>query len=486
MWRLQLTLAPDDTSPLFVKIANSITDAITSGRVEPGDKLPGSRTLANQLGVHRNTVLQSYAELESQGWIETLPARGTYVCTSLPTDNAASPSRDASTSASTGFDLTPIAPPRQAPVPPRDAIALIGGMPDLSLIPADELARAYRRVVTRRGHKLLGYAPDFMGHVSLRAQLTSMLEQKRGITRSADDLLVTRGSQMALYLIGRALVRPGDVIAVERYGYRPAWDAFRTCGATLAPVAVDAEGIDTDELEALANKGNLRAVYTTPHHQYPTMAVMSAARRMKLLELARTHRVAIIEDDYDNEFHYDGRPVLPLASKDTHGNVIYVGTLSKVLAPGLRIGYISAPRDLITTLANLRARIDRQGNQGVEAALADLLEDGSIQRHVWRMRRVYETRRAALHASLSMHADDMLEYKLPSGGLSLWVKLRDPGVSARAWRAAALARGVHVMTGQHYDFHDADDAHLRLGFASNDEETIHRAVRALAAAHATL
>src|SRR5262245_62620003 len=162
-----------------------------------------------------------------------------------------------------------------------------------------------------------------------------------------DCLLVTRGSQMALSLTARALVRPGDVVAVEHPGYRPAWEAFRLAGAEVVPVPVDEHGLDIRALHKLISRREIRAVYVTPHHQFPTTVTLAAPRRMELLRLAAQRRFAIVEDDYDHEFHYGGRPVLPMASFDTEGVVVYIGTLSKVLALGLRLGFVAAPRDFV-------------------------------------------------------------------------------------------------------------------------------------------
>jgi len=176
-----------------------------------------------------------------------------------------------------------------------------------------------------------------------------------------ENILVTRGSQQALDLVARALFSDGGVIAVESMGYAPAWAAFRAAGATLVPIAVDSHGIDVAALEALCERHAVRAVYVTPHHQYPTTVTLSAPRRLALLALAKKHKLAIIEDDYDHEFHYEGRPVLPLASADSDGLVVYIATLSKLLAPGLRTGFVVGPSALVQHLAARRMYVDRQG-----------------------------------------------------------------------------------------------------------------------------
>ncbi|HEV8320630.1 MAG TPA: PLP-dependent aminotransferase family protein, partial [Myxococcota bacterium] len=304
------------------------------------------------------------------------------------------------------------------------------------------------------------------------------LSARRGLAADAGALVVTRGSQMALALVARALLRPGDVVAVEAYGYRPAWDALRLAGARLVPVPVDGEGLRVDLLES---RRHVRAVYVTPHHQYPTTVGLSAARRLRLLELARARRMAVLEDDYDHEFHYEGRPVLPLASADRAGVVVYVGTLSKLLAPGLRIGFAVAPEPLLARVAALRTLTDRQGDLAVEAAVAELLEDGEVQRHAGRARRTYQARRDALAAALRAELGGALSFDLPAGGMALWA-CTAPGVDADAWSARALARGVGLHPGRRFAFDGRARGALRLGFAAHDERTLREAVRRMAAA----
>ncbi len=341
-----------------------------------------------------------------------------------------------------------------------------------------ELARAYRRALRRPG--ILGYG-DPRGQPRLRAAIGAMLRSTRGLDPDAERLLVTRGAQLAIALAARALVRPGDVVAVEELGYRAAWEAFRAAGARLVPVPLDEDGLRVDALEALARRERIRAVYLTPHHQYPTTATLPAGRRLALLRLAAASRIAIVEDDFDCEFHYDGRPVLPLAASDPAGVVVYVGTLSKVLAPGLRRGYVHAPREAIGCLAEHRRYLDRQGDGALELAIAELLEDGEIPQHVWRMRRLYAARRDALAAALRRELGGAVAFTVPPGGMALWCRVAD-GVDVERWAEAAASRGVAVETGREFAFDGAPRQALRLGFAAEPEKALREGVRRLAAA----
>jgi GntR family transcriptional regulator/MocR family aminotransferase len=238
-----------------------------------------------------------------------------------------------------------------------------------------------------------------------------------------------------------------------------------------------------DALEKLCAVQRVRAVYLTPHHQYPTTVGLGAARRLQLLALARAHGLAVIEDDYDNEFHYEGRPTLPLASADDSGVVIYIGTLSKILAPGLRLGFVAAPRPFIERLATLRMTVDRQGDQAVECAVAEMIEDGEVQRHARRMRRIYQGRRDTLAEALTARLGGILSFALPAGGMALWARVA-PAVDVERWSERARAAGVVFFPGRRFSF-AAESRHrpfARLGFAALTEAELREAVRRLAGA----
>jgi GntR family transcriptional regulator/MocR family aminotransferase len=484
-WQLAVDLRGSSEQPIFIRLARAISDDVRRGRLKPGDALPGSRSLARELGVHRNTVLAAYAELAAEGWITTEAAARTLVSHALP--DVESPSRRrAAAPAALGFDLVARREDRETREarhelkPPPQALAMSGGIPDVRLLPTAPLARAYRRALKRGGPALLGYG-DSRGHARLRAALGEMLSALRGVAADEESLMVTRGSQLALDLVARTLLQPGDVVAVEALGYRPAWTALARAGARVVPVPVDERGLDVDALALLAARERLRAIYVTPHHQYPTTAMLDAGRRLQLLELARARRIAVIEDDYDFEFHYEGRPVLPLAATDRHAVVVYIGTLSKILAPSLRLGFVVAPPPLIERLAIERLAIDRQGDQVVECAVAELIEDGELQRHVRRMRRIYQTRRDVLVAQVGKRLGGLVEATPPPGGMALWARV-DRGIDVDGWAARALERGVVFNPATRFAFDGRPRPYMRLGFAALDERELDEGVRRMAAA----
>ena len=491
-WELTVALDPSADLPVFLQIARAIAGDIRRGRLRRGASLPGSRALARSLSVHRNTVLAAYRELAAEGWIESEAAQRTKVSAELPD---ALPRRFAAQAAMrsevpgrVGFDLgPPVVERHDVPQPSRGALLMSGGVPDLRLLPVASLARAYRRALiasaraTEQGASgaSLGYA-DPLGHPRLREALAAMLSAVRGLSAGPETVMVTRGSQMALDLVSRALIAPGDAIAIEALGYRPAWEALRMAGGRLVPLPVDAQGLRVDALEDLVQREKVRAVYVTPHHQYPTTVVLSPGRRIALLSLARAHRIAVIEDDYDHEFHYDGRPVLPLASADQAGVVVYIGTLSKILAPGLRIGFVAAPEPLLARLGAIRSFVDRQGDQTVERAVAELIEDGEVQRHARRARRVYQDRRDALVEALEKTLGEALRFSVPVGGMALWAEAAE-GIDVDAWAARGLSAGVVFYTGRRFAFDGRKRPVMRLGFAALNEREIREGVKRMAA-----
>jgi GntR family transcriptional regulator/MocR family aminotransferase len=484
-WEFVVSLDREKGVPLFQQIARAIAADIRRGRLRGGDRLPGTRTLARTLGVQRLTVIAAVDELKAEGWLVSQRTRGTFVSRDLPDPKPrrfAPPRPDAAPGMAkrVPYDLRPAPEPETAYDVPRGTLLFAPSRPDVRLVPADLIGRAYRRAISTAGGALMSYASP-LGCLRLRQALATMLASTRGLAPTADNVCITRGSQMAIALLAHTLLRPGDVIAVEQLGYRPAWESFRLAGARIVGIPVDERGLCVDALERMIARHPIRALYVTPHHQFPTTVTLAAGRRIQLLELARTHRFAIIEDDYDHEFHYDGRPVVPLASADTAGVVAYVGTFSKVLAPGLRLGYIAAPAPLIDQVAAHRSCIDTQGDQVLEYALAELLEEGVVQRHIRRIRREYGARRDCLVASLREQVGDHVAFTVPAGGIALWLRAKR-GVDVDAWARAAKRRGAMIVTAGAFTLDRRPQPFVRLGFASLNPAELREGVRRLASA----
>lgn len=477
-----IELIEDPARPLFINLASSVIREIERGRLKPGDRLPGTRALARTLGVHRNTVDAAYQELVLQGWLTAEASRGTFVARDLPdpaTQNWGV--RKTAPPAASALPLTRPAPP---------PMQFTDGSPDARLMPGLELARAFRRSMTGAELRLLPGYGDPRGAPSLRTALARYLSAERGLTVGADDILVTRGSQMALFLAA-AVLNPGDAIAVEDPGYPLAWKAFRAAGARVVGAPVDAQGLDVERLEALlARDPTIRAVYVTPHHQFPTTVTLGAGRRLRLLELARRHGLILIEDDYDHEYRFEGRPVLPLAARALsqgrdQDRIIHIGSVSKLLSPVIRVGYATGALDLIATMTARREAIDRQGDLPLERALARLIDDGDLGRHARKARRIYEQRRDLLCAEITTRLGEAVAFDRPAGGLALWLRV-NPGIDAAAWAAEAGRQGLILTHGGQLQLEQGARGNpaanaFRIGFASLDEAELVRAVGRLKA-----
>jgi GntR family transcriptional regulator / MocR family aminotransferase len=481
-WEL-LTAALDARrgTPMFVQLSEALATDIRTGRLKPGDPLPGTRALAAVLRVHRNTIIAGYKELMAQGLVEARRGGGTFV-----SENALSTFEELDRPPPGSRDPTYPIPPPLRPVPlifppdPRTALILYRAAPDVRQFPAAALARAFRMALRRHARRLLNYG-DPRGHEDLRRGLSTMLAYSRGLSVEPSNVMVTRGSQQAIDLIARALLAPGDVVAVEALGNPATWTALKLAGADMRPVPVDDEGMDVEALVGLLKTHRVRAVYVTPHHQFPTNTVMSAARRKRLASLSLQHGFAIIEDDYDHEFHYEGRPVPPIAASADGGNVLYLGSLSKILAPGLRIGFLVAPAVLMDRLVSLRLASDMQGDAAVEYAIAKLFEDGELLRHLRRMRRVYERRRDALAGALVRRLGSALTFQVPNGGMALWVRVADD-IDIPRWEEAGRKLDVLFKGAGMLDFGGRALQFLRLGFTYNDDEELAEAALRMARA----
>lgn len=464
--------------PVAQQVARAVMSAIRSGQLPPGATLPGSRPMARELGVHRNTIVTALEELREQGWLETSRASHTRVTRTLPIEADVAPA--SGRASGTRFRLPSFHnTARSFEAVPRDVLDFTGGLPDARLFPAQLLARAYRRSLKLSSGRALAFGHP-AGSLKLRERLAEQLAERRGVSVGVDELLITRGSQLALHLLSLALLRPGDVVAVESPGYPSAREALSLLGARLLPIPVDGEGLDVDALERALRKTRLRAMYVTPHCHDPTTVTLTARRRLRLLELARRHRFAVLEADYDHEFQFEGAPVFPMASADPAGSVVLVGTLSKAVAPGLRMGFVAAPKPLIETLLAIRGQVDRQGDLGLENAVAELMEDGEVLRHALRARRVFHARRDALVHVLRRELGDTLEFDVPRGGLALWARVH--GVDVEGWAKRARARGVRFFTGRQYMPSGRAVPFVRLGFAHLDEGEAVEAVQRLKAA----
>ncbi|MCL5767546.1 PLP-dependent aminotransferase family protein [Acinetobacter sp. ANC5681] len=468
-WKMRLHLAEREEKTIFLKLANQIIQEILSGRLRQGTRLQGSRTLADELGINRKTVQSVYEDLEAQGWLVSKPRQGTFVSEHLPDLKLDSPY----------IMMTSVQPHTESHTS-QEAIKN-DGVPDTRLIPYELFSRAYRHAliqVTRQ--QIMGYGEP-QGCLELRQALLNMLSMERFIQATIQHICVVRGSQMGIFLAARVLAKQPpqrQVIVVEQWSYPPAVETFLSNHFQIVRVRLDQYGLDTDHLFEILKNHTVAAVYTTPHHQYPTTVSMSMDRRLKLLELSKTFDFYIIEDDYDHEFHYDSRPIPPLISLPNADKVIHIGSLSKVFAPSLRVGYVVADLEIIHAMKQDILLIDKQGNAITELAIAELMQQGEIKRHTRKMRKIYQSRRDFAVMTFQQIFKDKVEIVTPAGGMALWVKFNLP------YQVEFVEALKQLYIDSEYQFgsvlHNISNYfHIRFGFAALSEEEIAHIVQML-------
>ena len=388
---MDLVISLDGGSEKTVLVYRALRAAIVDGRLPAGHRLPPTRALAADLRVARGSVATAYERLVAEGYLTSKAGSGTFVAAvatgARPRRAAADPLRPRA-----GWALTPLPASGEQPAPRYDFRT---GIPDAGLFPYDTWRRLVAAEVRLWANSPGTYA-EASGHPALRAAIARYLGYARGVRTTAADVVVTNGTQHALDLIARVLIKPGDVVAVEEPGYPPARRLFGSLGAKVAGVPVDGQGLVVAALPSAA-----RLVYVTPSHQFPLGRVMSPGRRRELLDWAGRRPAAIVEDDYDSEFRFSARPLEPLVSLDSNGRVLYVGTFSKSMLPTIRTGFVLVPAGLRAAIVAARQVSDGYGQMAMLAALARFIEEGQLARHVRKAGKVYASRHARIAAALA-------------------------------------------------------------------------------------
>ncbi|WP_306350144.1 PLP-dependent aminotransferase family protein [Flavobacterium sp. '19STA2R22 D10 B1'] len=455
---------------VYKQIAFCFINAIRNGTLKAGTHLPGSRELAKILGVHRKTVIAAYEELDAQDWILIVPRKHVSVSERIPLLKPQKwniPTLLLSYENEFNLSFRKI----EENVQHDDTIIIPeiiidDGHPDIRLSPIDELLKTYRSYTSTKYAIKNAQIGTEQGTIKLREKLTQYLAETRGLNISIDNLLITHGAQMSIYLAAQLLLDKNTNIVVGKPNYPVANRTFKETGTQLIEVMVDDSGIDTDAIETICKKKKISAVYVIPHHHYPTTVTLSVERRMKLLELSQQYSFAIIEDDYDYDYHYTSSPYLPLASGGHNGNVIYIGSFSKILDPSLRIGFMIAPKNFITQCTALRKLIDVGGDGYMQNALATLIKDGELKRHIKKAKKAYHQRRDFLDALLKEKLSEYISYSLPSGGMAIWIKL-NPEYSVRKLEDIPQLKITRM---------DIEQNAFRFGFASINEKELEEVV----------
>lgn len=473
--------AQSDT-PVYIQISNGFIQHIRQGRLRRGLKLPGSREIAALLQVNRMTVVAAFNELDAQGWIEMLPRKGTFIKKILPllTPKKITEETKVFTIAEkTGFQYNEkrIVPVQLSDFPPTDKLIFNDGFPDVRIAPTEQLIKTMRRLSRLASQKKYLMYGGPQGTIMLREVLSSFLNETRGLPSSPENILITRGAQMGLYLAASVILKPGDTIIAGSPGYAVANLTFQQSGAKVIHIPVDDKGINIERLEEICQRKKIKMVYVIPHHHNPTTVTLSSERRIRLLALAAKYKFAIIEDDYDYDFHYSSKPIMPMASLDRNGNVIYIGTFTKTLAPAIRFGFVVAPASFIRSATHLRKSIDTQGDSLMENAIAELYKDGTMTRHIKKSVNLYRERRDHLCNLLQTKLGKHLSFDVPAGGMSVWTKFHKIDLSMVAERA--LKKGLIIRNGKDYDTDKVKYNAVRLGFASLNFSEQEKAVEIL-------
>lgn len=445
--------------------------AILDGRLKPGARLPATRTLAEGLDISRNTAVAAYDLLLSEGYVESRRGAGYFVAQLALRRDVGKARVDASTR---DDRLVPYwRNLAQLAVSPSSGIHAHDfrlGIPDSRSFPFDVWRRLYGRAL-RSASKTAPLYDVAQGRLALREAIANHISFARAVSCEPRDIVVTSGAQQAFDLLARVLVTPGQtVMAVEDPGYPPLRAAFLAAGARIVGVPVDEEGLIVDKLPAEAN-----IVYVTPSHQFPLGVVMSPRRRMALLEYARAHRALVIEDDYDSEFRYSGRPLDALQTLDRDESVCYVGTFSKCLLPTLRLGYAVVPPWLRTAFIHAKHQADCHGDVLVQDTLAVFIGEGYLVRHVRHMRKVYAERRTALLDAIKRHAVDVLQPWPSDAGLHIAARLNVPA-DASELHARAATIGINFDTLKGYALEERSRRGIAFGLGLIDGAKIDEAI----------
>ncbi len=464
-----------NAGPLFLQVYLGFRQAILAGAFCGGEKLPSTRDAAEQLGISRTVVLLAYDQLLAEGYAEGRAGSGTYVSREVGTTQPTRPAKSArlhlsrfgSSAASAWAKMN--FPQRRAPSLPYD---FAYGRSDLDTFPFEMWRRTLLRCARKAPVSELDYGPA-SGNAALREAICSHLRRSRAVACDASQVLIVNGSQQALDLIARVLMELGDSVAIEDPCYQGTREILRAAGAHLLPVAVDRDGLDPARLPS-----RVRLAFVTPSHQFPTGTILPLSRRLALLDWAKRSNAIVIEDDYDGEFRYEGQPLESLQGLDSEGRVIYIGTFSRTVFSSLRIGYLIAPKRLVTAFTAAKWLCDRHTATLEQETLAEFIASGLYERSLRRVRRRNAARRHTLLDALQTHLQDRVEVTGSGAGahVVLWPRRR---VAEGSLVAAAASRGVGIYGISPYFVKKPGRTGIMLGYSRMSETAIAEGIRRL-------
>lgn len=465
----------DAATPLYEQVAEHIASSISSGEMVAGTKLPASRELARMLRVNRATISNAYEALAKRGLVRSHVGQGTFVMdrveAPMPSSMAWSFSRAMDARARTARWVAP-----QTDHPrPVDFSALV---PDEELFPVEPFRKALDEVLKRQGKELLQYGPP-AGYPPLRDYIAERLGQ-RGVTTSPENVLIVNGSQQGLDLVCRAFLDPGDVVAVEGPTYHVVPPLLALYQAQLASVPMTPRGMDLDVLDRLLSRRTIKLIYTMPTFHNPTGITMDRNSRQALLELARRHQVPVVEDDYDSELRFGGQAVPSLKALDDAGTVVHLGTFSKGLFPGLRLGWIVATREVSEPLGRAKLFSDYHTSPLLQAAVLEFCRQGHYDAHLRHLARIYREKSQRLTTSLEKHFPPEVSWTEPQGGYAYWITLPE-GVSSETLQGESHRVGVFFTPGSHFFTGNEGERYLRLSISRVPLDLIEEGVARLGA-----
>jgi len=484
---MRIPLDQNSSTSLYQQIQNHLRKQIQSGQLLPGTKLPATRKLAQDLGISRITVQNAYAELESEGLIGSREGSGSFVLQPIqimptsPRDGVVSWPLWQQDLFEAGSQTLETESAQNASRASVDDLISFTGVGDPAHYPVRDFHKALRTVINHEGMAALAYGDFGAGYLPLRQTITHVLASQ-GIRANPENVLITSGSQQALALVCQILLKPGDVVLVEKPTYNLALVLFRALELKIVGIPVDKDGLQTELLEPLLQQHHPKLLYTIPNFQNPSGVCLHGARRRELVQLAGRYNLAILEDDFAGDLRFDGRAQPAIKALDPGGQVIYVGTFSKMLMPGLRVGYLLAEGPVFERLVQIKNVTDLTTSTLMQHTLHNYVTVGRYQIHLRRSTRLYRKRRDAMLAAIKEYLSAEVRVIPPAGGLFIWLRLPE-GFSSQALLILSLEQGVEFAPGNRFFPEPTEgELYLRLNFATQTPDKIEEGIRRLSAA----
>ncbi len=472
-------------NPVYIQISQQIINAIQRSYLTEGTLLPGTRVFSQMLNIHRNTAVAVYDELASQGWVEIIANKGTYIL--VPERKTATIKAGSNQigdaynfAATTGFPFQTSFNLASTQEFSEAKYELNEGKPDLRLHPINEFSKWYATSMKRKTLLSKWNQNKKTDHSVYENQLCNYLNATRGLHIKPKNIISTRSAEMGLYILSQLLIRKKDIVLVGELSNYAANMIFQQSGAAIKKIPVDEQGLNVNYIKTHFMKGAIRCVYLSSNRDYPTTKTLSAERRLKLLQLAKEYQFAIIEDDFDYDFQFEGLAKLPMASSDINGMVLYIGKLGQSLFPNFQTGFVIAPENLITEAKNYLQILDRQGDLIQEQMLSELIYEGEIHRLLKKNIILYKKRRDFICKCLEENFKTAIRFKKPTGGLALWLEFNTV-ISLVQLSEQALKYNLFLPKTILYQ--DKVTCAIRLGFGHLNEEEIEIIIKILKQAY---